>query len=77
MLRKDTYIEKSHFNVEFAVRNLPKIEDIPKQGCFQLIQPQKWRFLQMAGFWPDLESAIFKVLLYLFKEIQGLQTLSV
>ena len=29
---------KSHFNVEFAVSNLSKIEDIPKQGCFQLIQ---------------------------------------
>ena len=28
---------KSHFNVEFVVKNLPKIEDIEKQGLFDTV----------------------------------------
>ena len=40
-------LRKSHFNVEFAVRNLQKIEHIPKQGLFKLIQTKA---LKMAVF---------------------------
>ena len=40
MLRKDTYIVKSHFNVEFAVENLPKIVHILQIKGIRL-KPQK------------------------------------
>ena len=38
---------KCHFNVEFAVKNLQKIEYIPKQGLFKSIQTKA---LKMAVF---------------------------
>ena len=40
-------LRKSHFNVEFAIRNLQKIEHIPEKELFKLIQTKA---LKMAVF---------------------------
>ena len=46
---KTLKLSESHFNVVFAVRNLPKIEHIPKQGLFLLIQTTALKMVVFAN----------------------------
>ena len=63
MLRKDDYIVKRHFNVKFAVKDLPKIVHyLPSLG--NQTKASKMAVFTNGGVLTGQKSVIFKVLLY-------------
>ena len=60
MLRKDIYILKNHFNIEFAVKNFQKIVHILQ------IKASKMAVFTNGGVLAGLKIIIFEVLLYHF-----------